>query len=162
MARLQSISAPLASSPNPISPGNSEIVDLSSPHGSSVNDAIPPELASLHYPRVDQTAALIAQHGRGALIAKLDLHSAYRKIPVHPDDSMLLGIKWLHTIYIDRALPFRFHSAPKLFTAVADGFAWALVARGYPDFTHYLDNYLFWSAHDSPACRDAPCSLGLP
>ena len=155
MARLQSISAPLASSPNPISPGNSEIVDLSSPHGSSVNDAIPPELASLHYPRVDQTAALIAQHGWGALIAKLDLHSAYRKIPVHPDDSMLLGIKWLDTIYIDRALPFGLRSASKLFTAVADGFAWALVARGYPDFTHYLDDYLFWSAHDSPACRDA-------
>ena len=155
MARLQSISAPLASSPNPISPGNSEIVDLSSPHGSSVNDAIPPELASLHYPRVDQTAALIAQHGWGALIAKLDLHSAYRKIPVHPDDSMLLGIKWLDTIYIDRALPFGLRSASKLFTAVADGFAWALVARGYPDFTHYLDDYLFWSAHDSPACREA-------
>ena len=68
---------------------------------------------------------------------------------------MLLGIKWLDTIYIDRALPFELHSAPKLFTTVTDGYAWALVARSYSDFTHYLDDYLFWSAHDSPACRNA-------
>ena len=117
----QSISAPLASSQNPISPGNSGLWSLSLPHGASINETIPPELASIHYPRVDQTAALIAQHSWGALIAKLDLHSAYRKIPVHPDDGMLLGIKWLDTIYIDRTLPFGFRSAPKLFTTVADG-----------------------------------------
>ena len=52
-------------------------------------------------------------------------------------------------------LPFGFRSAPKLFTTVADGCAWVLVACGYSDFTHYLDDYLFWSAHNSPACINA-------
>ena len=70
------------------------IVNLSLPHGASVNDAIWSDLSSLVYPRVDQIASLIARHGWGALIAKLDLHRAYRKVPVHPDNSYLLGIEW--------------------------------------------------------------------
>ena len=71
--------SPIGIIPKPHQPGKFRlIVDLSLPHGASINEAIPPELASLHYPRVDQTAALIAQHGWGTLIAKLDLHSAYR------------------------------------------------------------------------------------
>ena len=93
--------SPIGIIPKPHQPGKFRlIVDLSSPYEASINDAILPELAFLHYPRVDQTATLIAQHSRGVLIAKLDLHSAYCKIPVHPNDGMLLGI----SIYIDRAL----------------------------------------------------------
>ena len=56
-----------------------------------MNKAISPSLSSLVYPRVDQTASLIAQHGQGALIAKLDLHSTYQEIPVHPNDGYLFG-----------------------------------------------------------------------
>ena len=52
------------------------IVDLLAPHGANMSYAIPPELSFLQYPRVDQAAVFIAQHGRGALIAKLNLHSA--------------------------------------------------------------------------------------
>lgn len=59
----------------------------------------------------------------------MDLYRTYSKIPVHPDDSILLGIKQLDTIYIDRALPFKFCSAPKLFTMVADGYASKFLAH---------------------------------
>ena len=107
------------------------IVGLSSPQGVSVNDPIPSDLASLHYPRIEHAVKLIAQHGCGTLIAKLDLQSAYRKNSIHPADQHLLGISWDGAMYTDKALPFGLRLAPKVFSAVADGFAWALVAQGF-------------------------------
>ena len=68
------------------------IVDLSSPEGRSVNDGISPEWCSLSYISVDEVAAVVVQLGRGAQLAKLDIQSAYRIIPVHPCDRHLLGM----------------------------------------------------------------------
>ena len=145
------------------------IVNLSAPPGASVNDAISANLSTLHYIKVSQAAALIAKCGPGALIAKLDLHSAYRRVPVHPEDQHLLGLRWEGTVYIDRALPFGLRSAPKIFTAVADGLAWALSCEGVRNQLHYLDDFLFWSAAGSSECAEFLATairvchtLGLP
>ena len=116
-------------------------MDLSAPRGYSVNDAISSDLATLRYVKVEEAARLIATHGKGALLAKLDLHSAYRKVPVHSEDQPLLAINWKGTTYIDHALPFGLRSAPKIFTAVADGYAWGLSSQGVTDFVHYLDDF---------------------
>ena len=116
------------------------IVDLSAPHGASINDTISLELSSFTYPKVDQAAGLIAEHTYGALITKLDLHSVYRKVPIHPDDSHQLGIKCEGTTYLDRALSFGLSSVHKVFTAVADGYVWAIAMCDFSDFTHYLDD----------------------
>ena len=59
------------------------ITDLSFPRGRSVNDGIDPSLCSLSYTTVDDIAATMATLGVGALIAKVDVESAYRLIPVH-------------------------------------------------------------------------------
>ena len=78
--------------------------------------------------------------GRGALIAKLDVKAAYRLIPVHPEDRPLLGIEWRGAQYVDAMLPFGLCSAPKIFTAVADGLEWILRQRGIRHIDHYLDD----------------------
>ena len=76
-------------------------------------------------------ATLVVQKlGRGAVLAKLDLKKAYHMVPVHPDDHVLLGIRWATDVYIDTALPFGIHSAPKIFSAVADVLAWVLHCKG--------------------------------
>ena len=67
------------------------IIDLSSPHGASVNDGIDPELCSLSYSSVDEAVAQVRRCGIGALMAKLDLKSAYRRVPVHPAWDVLGG-----------------------------------------------------------------------
>ena len=67
-------------------------MDLSSPLGASVNDGISPALCSLHYTSVDEAAEKILVLGRGALLAKLDIKSAYRTVPVHPEDRGLLAM----------------------------------------------------------------------
>ena len=117
------------------------IVDLSHPAGASVNDGIEPELCSLKYTSVDEAVELVLSSGSRAVMAKFDIESAYRIIPVHPDDRPLLGMKWRGHIYIDTALPFGLRSAPKVFNAVADGLAWGLANRGVA-MLHYLDNFL--------------------
>ena len=69
------------------------IVDLSHPRGHSVNDGIEPELCSLNYMSVDRAVQRILRLGTGAKIAKFDVESAYRTVPVHPEDRWLLGMR---------------------------------------------------------------------
>ena len=53
-----------------------------------------------------EAAQIIKQLGVGSKLAKLDLHNAYRMVPVHPDDHCLLGVHWGEVVFIDTALPF--------------------------------------------------------
>ena len=145
--------SPLGLIPKPHQPGRWRlIVDLSSPSGHSVNDLISPDICHMHYASVLDAAALIRQLGQGTLLAKIDLQHAYRVVPVHADDHPLLGIQWQSDTYIDTALPFGLRSAPKIFSAVADGLAWILGSRGISGQLHYLDDFLFLGPPDSPAC----------
>ena len=69
-------------------------MDLSHPKGASVNDGIKSELCSLSYTSVDAVVRIIMAMGSGVLLAKFDIESAYRLIPVHPDDRPLFGVMW--------------------------------------------------------------------
>ena len=145
------------------------ITDLSYPPQQSVNDGIDPELCSLSYTTVDDIARRIAQFGSGALLAKVDIESAYRLIPVHPDDRPLQAMSWEDQIFIDPMLPFGLRSAPKIFNAVADALNWHLQQKGIPDIYHYLDDFIIIAPTASPLCQqylailDRECqTLGVP
>ena len=60
------------------------IMHLSAPRGRSVNDSIDRSAFTLSYITLDDAAALVARHGKGALMSKVDLKSAFRLIPVRP------------------------------------------------------------------------------
>lgn len=70
------------------------IHNLSYPRGTSVNDATPQELCSVTYVSFDQAVKRIRGSGRGALLAKCDIESAFRLLPVHPEDFHWLGFKF--------------------------------------------------------------------
>ena len=166
--------SPIGIIPKPHQPGKFRlIVYLSSPEACSVNDAIEAELCSVLYASVDQAIQLIKVQGKGCLMAKLDLRSAYRMVPIHRDDQWLLGIKWRDSIFVDKALPFVLpfvlRLAPNLFTAVADGLAWAMYCNGISAVLHYLDDFFFCGQAHSSICEHflkvaiALCEqLGLP
>ena len=88
-------------------------MDLSHPEGNSVNDGIEPDLCSLTYASIDDAVELVLKMGKGTMLAKLDLESAYRIVPVHLQDRLLLGMKWDGKLYIDSALPFWLTLGPK-------------------------------------------------
>ena len=143
--------------PKPHQPGKWRLItDLSSPEGTSVNDGIDARLCSLSYSSVDDAVRCITRLGRGAWLAKFDIESAYRLVPVHPQDRLLLGVSWKGHVYVDGALPFGLRSAPKLFTAVADALLWILGQHGVQDAIHYLDDYLLMSP---PGCGDREAAL---
>ena len=118
------------------------IVDLSSPDRRSVNDGIDPVLCSLKYARVEQVAEKVFELGPGAQLAKIDVKSAYRIVPVHPDDRPPLGMLWQDRLYIDASLPFGLRSAPKLFNAIADALEWIARHLGVEFLWHYLDDFI--------------------
>ena len=103
-------------------------------------------------------------------MAKFDVEAAYRNIPVHPSDRVLLDIKWRGKYYVDLALPFGLWSAPYIFTLVADMVEWILKnSHKVPDLLHYLDDFITAGTWDSPICshylmtaKEACSRLGLP
>ena len=131
------------------------ITDLSSPQGHSVNDGIDPALCSLSYTSVDDAAAEICAMGRGTLLAKLDIKNAYRIVPVHPEDRLLLGTKWQGKLFIDTVLPFGLRSAPKIFNAIADALEWIFAHSGIYPTHHYLDDFIFFGRPGTKQCADA-------
>ena len=47
----------------------------------------------------------IAVNGRGTQLAKMDITSAYRKVPVHPEDRPLLAVQWAGQVFLGIWLP---------------------------------------------------------
>ena len=88
-------------------------MDLSHPKRASVNDGIESELFSLSYTSVDAAVRIIMAMGPGVLLAKFNIESAHRLIPVHPDDRPLLGMMWRDKLYVDTTLPFWPEVSPK-------------------------------------------------
>ena len=75
-------------------------------------------------------------------MAKTDLKSAFRLIPIHPDDWNLLGIYWQSQYYVDTYLPFGLRSAPFLFNQLSDGLEWILKNNyGIQHVIHILDDF---------------------
>ena len=129
------------------------IVDLSHPEGRSVNDVISGELCSLQYMRIEEVVRRLLKLGPGAQMAKMDIKSAYRMVPVHPQDRVLLGVQWEGQVYVDAALPFGLRSAPKVFNALADGLEWIVKDHGAEWLWHYLDDFITCGAADSDECQ---------
>ena len=50
-------------------------------------------------------------------------------LPILLDDQNLLGVQWEGERYTNGALPFGLHSAPKIFSAVADARQWIRTKR---------------------------------
>ncbi len=79
---------------------------------------------------MDEAVQRFSELGKGSLLAKLNIESAYR---VHPEDRLLLGNVVEREPLCRCFLPFGLRSAPKIFNAGQQG------TRAI----HYLDDYLY-------------------
>jgi hypothetical protein len=79
---------------------------LSYPDGYSINDFIDRSACTVQYSGINDAASFIALLGRGCLLAKSDIKSAFRLIPIHPADFELLGFKFEGLDYFDKMLTF--------------------------------------------------------
>jgi hypothetical protein len=145
-------------------------MDLSSPHGSSINDYISKDDFSLHYATFDSALTMVAKHGRGALMSKADIKHAFRICPVRLQDWELLGLCWQGQYYVDLRLPFGLRSSPYLFNRLAEALEWLLINTcGVSDLLHYLDDFFTvgpssseTGANNLASCCAACDRLGIP
>ena len=132
------------------------IMHLSAPQDHSINDGISKEEYTLRYSTIDDAVKLIHNQGTGARLAKIDIKSAFRTIPVCYKDRELLGIFWREKFYIDRCLPFGLRSAPFLFNQYADVLEWILRNNySITNLIHYLDDFLLVGLPTSNDCEQA-------
>ena len=87
-------------------PGEFRLIHhLSYPEGLSVNDGIPKGLATVRYATIDDAVLLIKAIGKGCFLAKTDIKSAFRIIPVAARDFPFLEMEWQGKFYFDKCLP---------------------------------------------------------
>ncbi len=102
-------------------------------------------------------------------MVKADIKQAYRIVPIHPNNRLLLGVQWQGEVLVDKVLPFGLRSAPMIFTAIADTLQWIMVRHGVSNIAHYLDDFVTLGPPGSSICQQnldgivATCALtGTP
>lgn len=129
---------------------------LSFPLGESINDGISEVDKTVQYETLDHAIKLINECGKNALLAKTDLESAFRLVPVHPQDYELLGMMFEGLYYYDRCLPMGCAISCQLFEKVSSALHW--VMGNYfktPKVVHVLDDFLFVGEPSSTECQYA-------
>lgn len=129
------------------------ITHLSYPANDSVNLYIDPEFCKVNYSKFDDILEMVYECGPNAQMAKIDIKSAFRLLPVNPADFDLLGIEFADQIFIDKCLPFGCSISCKLFETLATFLQFMVEYRsGLHTIDHYLDDYFFVSPKESDDC----------
>ena len=132
------------------------ITDLSSPKGISINDFISDSESSVQFDTFDKAVDIVAKLGRGTLLAKLDVKSAFRICPVHPANWHLLGLSFKNLYFVDLCLPFGLRSSVNRFCSVSDMIMWILRNNyNVVNATHYLDDFLFAGSAGTSNCLNS-------
>lgn len=120
------------------------IHDLSFPRHCAVNDFITDADATVVYQSFDIIVGHVQRSGAGALIAKADIESAFRIIPVRPRDRFLLGFTINGQYYFDRCLPMGCRSSCAIFECFSNALQWIAVNKlGIRLMSHILDDFIF-------------------
>lgn len=86
-------------------------------------------------------------------MAKSDIESAFRLLPVHPDSFRLLGCTWEGAYYVDRCLPMGCSISCALFETFSSFLEWAVRdVTGINSVIHYLDDFLCVGPAGSNIC----------
>ncbi|XP_033761537.1 uncharacterized protein LOC117343303 [Pecten maximus] len=128
---------------------------LSYPAGESVNDFIDDSSCSVKYSSVDDAVDLVQTLGRGALLGKMDIKSAFRLLPVYPGDFDQLGFQVDNLIYFDKCLPMGASVSCALFEKFSTFLEWATkqdIGQPSASLLHYLDDFLFGGEKDTSQC----------
>lgn len=123
------------------------ITHLSSPDGSSINDCIDDIFASVSYTSNDEAIKLILKQGKGAFMAKADIKSAFRLIPINPSQYHLLCFKWKGLFYHDCCLPMGARSSCHIFEIFSKNVEQIMKNEGIEALIHILDD--FFLCHSS-------------
>jgi hypothetical protein len=117
---------------------------LSHPEGLGVNDFIDPNLCSVNYSSFDKAIDIVHRLGKGALMGKRDIKSAFNLCPIHPDDFDLLGIYFDNRFWVQKMLPQGASISCAIFEEFSTFVQWATQTFSHnSNIDHYLDDFFF-------------------
>ncbi|XP_045194970.2 uncharacterized protein LOC123550604 [Mercenaria mercenaria] len=97
---------------------------------------------------------MIMKLGKSALIAKRDLKSAYRILPLAVSDFPLFGLKVGDCFYVDKFLPMGLSQSANLFEKFSTFLNWLVCATTRIDTVdHMLDDFIFAGSKGSNDCH---------
>lgn len=136
------------------------IHDLSFTEGNSINDGISREHTTVTYDTIDTVIALVKQVGRHALMAKTDILSAFRQVPIHPVDFELLGFTLINDngqieYYFDTRLAQGLNISCQLFEKISTALQWIMENKYGAKMSHLIDDFFFISPANSTNCYDS-------
>ena len=133
--------SPIGSAPK--KDGSSRLImDLSQPHGSSINDFISKDHFSCEYTQFDDATDLLMTAGKDSLLCKLDIKHAYRLLPVKPDQWHHLCYHWQGNYYVDLVLPFGLRSSGAIFNQFASLVRWIIINHyHFRRIVNYSDDF---------------------
>ena len=139
--------SPLMTREKPGSDNRRTIVDLSWPHGFSVNHGVEKNkylqaYYHLSYPSVDHIVDHLKSLLPGTLMYKVDISRAFHHLRIDPEDLDLLG---LHhgSYYLDGSLAFRFRHGSFFFQKCSDAIRYIMKKFGYPNLLNYIDDLIY-------------------
>jgi hypothetical protein len=118
------------------------IHDGSRPIGEAMND-----YTILHPTRYQTLQEAYSLAKPNTYLAKVDLKSAYRSVPIRPTDYCLTGVKWTFTgdssptYLFDARLPFGCSQGPNVFHRLSQAVRRFMANRGYCNIVVYLDDF---------------------
>lgn len=133
----------LGAIPKPDSDKIRLIHDCSRPEHSNVNSYTDTKYFS--YTTVDKAVSHIKPN---AYLAKIDLKSAYRHVPIHPSNYTATGLAWQfngdenRTYLYDCKLPFGAAKSPEIFHRLTQAITRMMDRRGFNTVLAYLDDFL--------------------
>ena len=140
--------APLGLVPKPHSSNFRLIQDLSFPRNDPLQSSVNAEIDSSHFPCEWSTFAhcyfAVANAPPGSQAAVFDVDSAYRNIPIHPDDQRHFCLMWDSLFYVDHCVAFGSASSAGLFGRVADALAAIFRAQGIDCVLKWVDDFVFF------------------
>ena len=116
---------------------------------SSVNRYTPKELCSVKYKNLDQAIKLCMHVGRGCFVAKSDMKSAFKNLPIRPEDWCWLIMKAKHLVtmetfyFVEKCVPFGGSISRCHFQRFSDAVEWILFYKSGDRTNNYLDDFLF-------------------
>ena len=147
------------------------ILNLSHPHGQSVNDHVDKErfefaTFSLRFPNIDNITQDIIDSKGDVVFFKVDVARAFCSLRVDPADALKLGIRWADAFYLDLVITFGWTHGSGSFRIFSDAIA-HIMAKKVAQLHCYIDDYIVVTSNSKAAEQfallcDLLHELGLP
>ena len=149
--------------------GKARIITDLSAGADSVNERIPEEAGVTAYPSFLDVARMLysaeSDHPGGVRLSICDVESAFRNLPICPDDYRHLIFQWKGGFYVDTRLVFGVRTGPSIYNRFGAAVQFLLEKRLNVKIIRMLDDHLFVDTREDAGLDGAlvlMAALGVP